>query len=68
MVLVLRVEDTAEDRPEALALDHPDGRVILAMMSMWSVITQRETTNCEFQALVIFSSAKSEDVKGYSRL
>ena len=31
MVLVLRVADTADDLPEALALDHPDGRVTLAI-------------------------------------
>ena len=31
VVLVLRVADTAEDLPEALALDHPDGRVTLAI-------------------------------------
>ena len=31
MVLVLRVADTADDLPEALARDHPDGRVTLAI-------------------------------------
>ena len=30
VVLVLRVEDTAEELPEALALDQPDGRLTLA--------------------------------------
>ena len=40
VVLVLRVEDTAEYRPEALALDHPDGRLTLAMVIVGSVKTQ----------------------------
>ena len=30
-MLVLRVADTADDLPEALALDHLDGRVTLAI-------------------------------------
>ena len=44
MVLVLRVEDTAEDLPEALALDLPDGKATLATAPMGSVETQRKIT------------------------
>ena len=40
VVLVLRVDDTAEELPEALALDHPDGKVALATAPMGSVETQ----------------------------
>ena len=37
VVLVLRVADAAEEVPEALALDHPDGRDTLAMDMVGSV-------------------------------
>ena len=40
VVLVLRVEDAAEELPDARALDHPDGTVTLAMGIMGSVMTQ----------------------------
>ena len=32
VVLVVRVAEAADDRPEALVLDHPDGRLTLAMV------------------------------------
>ena len=52
VVLVLRVEDTAEDLPEALALDLPDGRLDLQMVMMGGVKTQ-----CERARLVSFKQS-----------
>ena len=40
VVLVLRVDDTSEELPEALALDHPDGKAALATAPMGSVETR----------------------------
>ena len=44
MVLVLRVAEAADNQPEALALDHPDGRLTLAMVMVgasWHSATAR---------------------------
>ena len=50
VVLVLRVDDTAEALPEALALDHPDGTVTLAKGYRWGVSRHSESAR-----FVIFS-------------
>ena len=44
VVLVLRVAEAADNQPEALALDHPDGRLTLAMVMVgasWHSATAR---------------------------
>ena len=43
LMLVLKVDDTAEALPDALALDHPDGRVTLAKGYRWGVLRYRES-------------------------
>ena len=35
MVLVLKVDDAADALPDALALDHPEGRLTLAKGHRW---------------------------------
>ena len=64
VVLVLRVAEAADDRPEALALAHPDGRLTLAMVMMGSVMTQCDSVVFKLKALVMYRVAENGENGG----
>ena len=59
MVLVLRVAEAADDRPEALAPAHPDSRLTLAMVMMGTLMTQCGSANSNFKACIMYTVAKN---------